>query len=506
MVANELEQKAKRRVEHFLQRYEDEVLREKVRQFARYASFPLTLTAELCLLLREEFMQDLPWYVATDVLLSELCESVGYDLYEMETAAQNYLRKQLAERSNLDNVAKFLAEYISHRLAQENSPRAKRLGDPAQWIAMACLQPADLVTQKIEMQLIEILKNAEDSSDRFRLAAMVENLGDLLAQRNYEPIDLRKIQELLEEGTSINAWGFERGFSQDNPEDPVEPDAGKLTPFTFKTVTVDRRGRETLRKTYVAYCYIETLPKGLNLEMVAIPSGQFKMGTPEDEPGRLDHEGPIHNVTVPPFFLGKYPITQAQWQIVAGLPQEQHPLDPNPAQFEGDNRPVEQVSWLNATEFCLRLSKKTGRTYRLPSEAEWEYACRAGTTTPFHFGETITGELANYASQVIYQQEDSRKPLKQTNPVGQFPPNQFGLYDLHGNVWEWCQDHWHSNYDGAPNDGSAWRYKNENTKPILRGGSRIDAPKLCRSASRDFKIDPGCRSIDFGFRVVCDAL
>jgi formylglycine-generating enzyme required for sulfatase activity len=488
MVVDKLEQ-TKRRIEHFLQRYEDEVLREKARQFVRYASFPLTLTSELCCLLREEFVQDLPWYVAADVLLSELCESVGYDLYEMETAAQNYLRKQLAERTDLNNVAKFLAAYISHRLAQDSNQQAKRLGEQAQWIAMACLQPADSVTRKIEMQVIEILKTTEDPSDRFWLAAMIENVGDLLTQRDYEPIDLRKIQGFLEGSTPIDEWDSDRGSFSDNSVDPGEPDPRELTPFTFETVTVDRQGRETLQETHTAYFYLETVPEELNLEMIAIPSGQFKMGSPEDELGRLDHESPIHDVTVQPFFLGRYPITQAQWQIVAGLPKEKYPLNPNPAQFDGENCPVEQVSWLDATEFCLRLSKKTGRTYRLPSEAEWEYACRAGTITPFHCGETITGKFANYASEIIYQQEDSCNSSKQTNPVGQFPPNQFGLYDMHGNVWEWCQDHWHSNYDEAPNDGSAWLHKDENTKPILRGGSRLDAPKLCRSASRDFKID-----------------
>jgi formylglycine-generating enzyme required for sulfatase activity len=514
MVAYELEHsdkpdKAKRRVEHFLNRYEDKNVREKVYQLVQYAAFPLTLTAELCLLLREEFVQDVPWYVATDILLSELCEPVGYDLYEMQKTTQHYLRKQLAEQANLDNVAKFLSEYISHKLAQENSQRARHLGDPARWIAMACLQPADVVTQEIKKQLVDILKNAKNSSERLCLAVMIENLGDLLVQRDYEPIDLRKIQELLEKNTPIDECDHDTDSpKRDSPfiseEDSTVP-PGELTPFTFKIVTVDYRGKETLRESHTACCFIETLPKGLNLEMVAIPSGRFKMGSPENEQGRIEHEGPIHHVTIQPFFLGKYPITQAQWRIVARLPEEQSSLDPNPANFEGDDRPVEQVSWLDAIEFCLRLSNATGRTYRLPSEAEWEYACRAGTTTPFYFGETITGKLVNYASEIVYRQEASFKSSKQTNPVGQFPPNRFGLFDMHGNVWEWCQDHWHNNYVRAPNNGSAWLLKDENTTPILRGGSRLNDPKLCRSASRDFKIDPGCRSTDFGFRVVCDA-
>ncbi|NEO21280.1 MAG: formylglycine-generating enzyme family protein, partial [Moorea sp. SIO4A5] len=124
--------------------------------------------------------------------------------------------------------------------------------------------------------------------------------------------------------------------------------------------------------------------------MVAIPEGSFIMGSPETEEGHTNDESPQHRVTVTSFFMGKYPVTQAQWQAVAALPQVNRELEPDPSHFKGKNRPVEQVSWYDAVEFCERLSQYTKRPYRLPSEAEWEYACRAGTTTPFHFGETIT--------------------------------------------------------------------------------------------------------------------
>lgn len=144
--------------------------------------------------------------------------------------------------------------------------------------------------------------------------------------------------------------------------------------------------------------FIEDLGNGVELEMVAIPSGSFVMGSPKDEPERDESESPQHRVTIQPLFLGKYPVTQAQWQAVASLPQVNRKLNPEPSRFRGENRPVERVSWYDAVEFCERLSQHTGKPYRLPSEAEWEYACRAGTTTPFHFGETITSDLANYSA------------------------------------------------------------------------------------------------------------
>src|SRR4028119_1326205 len=155
-----------------------------------------------------------------------------------------------------------------------------------------------------------------------------------------------------------------------------------------------------VRKT--ARCFTEDLGKGIALEMVLIPGGTFLMGSPADELERKSSEEPQHQVTLKLFFIGKYSVTQAQWKAVADLPQVNTKLDPDPSRFKGENRPVERVSWYDAVEFCDRLSQKTGRQYRLPSEAEWEYACRAGTTTPFHFGETITPALANYDGNYTY--------------------------------------------------------------------------------------------------------
>ena len=176
------------------------------------------------------------------------------------------------------------------------------------------------------------------------------------------------------------------------------------------------------------------LGNGITLELVRIPGGEFLMGSPEGEGS--DNEKPQHKVTVPEFWMGKYPVTQAQYSAVIGK---------NPSHFKGKNLPVEQVNWNDAIEFCKRLSRKTGKSYRLPSEAEWEYACRAGTTTRYFFGDDLTQQQANFDLN-----------LGKTSPVGTYPANAFGLHDMHGNVWEWCQDYWHGNYDGAPMDGRAW--------------------------------------------------
>ncbi len=261
-----------------------------------------------------------------------------------------------------------------------------------------------------------------------------------------------------------------------------------------------------------AQYYVEDLGNGIELEMVLIPGGSFMMGSPEDELERRESESPQHRVNIKPFCMGKYPVTQAQWKAVAALKQVNRELKPEPSSFKGDKRPVEQVSWYDAVEFCSRLSVHTKRQYRLPSEAEWEYACRAGTTTPFHFGETITTDLANYQGtdneEYKWSGSYGRGPKgiyrKETTVVGSFGvANAFGLYDMHGNVWEWCADHWHDNYEGAPEDGGAWIDSDSDIHSrLLRGGSWSFYPDICRSASRSLYY-PDDRSNDFGFRVVC---
>jgi formylglycine-generating enzyme required for sulfatase activity len=267
------------------------------------------------------------------------------------------------------------------------------------------------------------------------------------------------------------------------------------------------------RQRREARYYTENLGEGISLDMMLIPSGSFQMGTPDMEIEKLckkydtdyfQRESPQHRVNISSFYMGRYPITQAQWKAIAATAKIDIDLEINPSYFKGDELPVEQVNWYEATEFCKRLSRETGRNYRLPSEAEWEYACRAGTTTAFHFGETITGDLANYQATKTYADEPKGKYRRETTPVGYFQvANAFGLYDMHGNVWEWCADTWHDNYDGAPVDGSVWTGGSNDNRSPLRGGSWYDNPDNCRSAIRYVINRRDYRSIYDGFRVVC---
>ena len=279
--------------------------------------------------------------------------------------------------------------------------------------------------------------------------------------------------------------------------------------FEFQFVTVNDKGEEIKRETSTARYIAENLGNDVTLDMVEIPGGIFMMGTEDAEIERLvkkfnsdyfRRERPIHQVSVSPFVMGKYPITQAQWKAIASLDKIDIDLKPDPSSFKGDEHPVTNITWHECVEFCKRLSKLTGKEYKLPSEAQWEYACRAGTTTPFYFGETITTDLANYNGSYVFASEPKGQYREETTPVGQFPPNAFGLYDLHGNVWEWCADDFHQNYEGPPKDGSVWTSNDDKTTKILRGGSWLYYPHACRSA---FRLGLNTPSDYYGFRVVC---
>ncbi len=302
---------------------------------------------------------------------------------------------------------------------------------------------------------------------------------------------------------------------------------------TGSFVVLERRGRASgvrQRLTRPSEGDAPT-PSSLDLELVEIPAGRFLMGSPPSEDGRSEDEGPQHEVTLESFFLGRTPITQAQWREVAqwqpspGEDPWPMALDPDPVtklresqRFLGDQRPVVNVSWHDAMEFCSRLSQRSGKRYTLPSEAQWEYACRAGSTTPFHFGETLSEELANYDATLSYGRGRKGQSRGETSEVGSFPANAWGLHDMHGNVWEWCKDHWHGSYDlgqrQAPGDGNPWldadepglggekgKGRDERLR-VLRGGSCYLFPVFCRSASRN-DYHPANAYSYVGFRVCC---
>ena len=266
----------------------------------------------------------------------------------------------------------------------------------------------------------------------------------------------------------------------------------------------------------------EELGEAERLTMVRIPAGSFQMGSAEQEPGRYANEGPVHEVTLAEFLIGQTPITQAQWRTVAGWqerPGERwgRELNPEPAKFKGeqarllagemntDGRPVERVSWEDAIEFCSRLSQRTGPNYTLPSEAQWEYACRAGTTSPYAFGSAITAELATLRLGAGLVDDPLTADAQQTTSARLHPANAWGLHAMHGNVGEWCRDHWHDSYHGAPADGTPWIDAKAplTADRVVRGGAWSDPASDARSACRYRLPSQTPESASVGLRVVC---
>ena len=524
---------------------------------AYHAAFPLSLTPDLLYRIWANFKQDsqgqaldIPWIAVADVLISPLCAEVGYELYEMDSQVREELLKRLKADpkfgpKRIEELSAFLLAYIQPHLESED-PDILELAQVQQWTALAYTAP-DRAAVKMAQRLAQIDPNAK--LDFIWMESLIKTLETPLKKfsnlvryaqgmGSYGRGDLETATEFLME---VPAWGNKclvAGVPLSVPEAIQTSRAWRrrrllkfalyillgcggisgaywlyrkslgitVKQFKASVVRVNKKGEKTKPKSYPIKFFSEALGNGVELDMVYIPGGSFNMGSPEDEKGRSKDEGPQHRVKVSTFFISRYPVTQAQWRAIASLPKVDIDLKADPSRFKGDNRPVETVSWFEAVEFCKRLRERTGREYRLPSEAEWEYACRAGTTTPFHFGETITGELANYAASETYADEPKGEYRRETTPVGQFPPNAFGLSDMHGNVWEWCEDTWHDNYEDAPTDGSAWLDKNDNRSQysLLRGGSWDVDPGSCRCGDRNN--DPPDNHYNFiGVRVVAAA-
>jgi formylglycine-generating enzyme required for sulfatase activity len=289
--------------------------------------------------------------------------------------------------------------------------------------------------------------------------------------------------------------------------------------FQFTVATLDSSGTMKGGMQREGKLFREELGDSESLEMVELPSGNFWMGAPGNEfaqvlkelqkiglPSRQAHEVaqseiPQGQVQVVSFYLSRREVTQAQWAQVADWPRVHIELNSEPSFFRGKDRPVEQISWEEAIEFCDRLSARTGRPYRLPSEAEWEFACRGGTLTPYHFGETISSSAANFDATFPWGRAKSEQRRQQTLDSGSTgAANSFGLLDMHGNVQEWCMDPWHPNYQGSPSGASVWEKDGDPQFRIVRGGSYLSAAAFCRSASRT-KNEYTRRFSDTGFRV-----
>lgn len=295
---------------------------------------------------------------------------------------------------------------------------------------------------------------------------------------------------------AVGLSGVWRPTPRPQPAAPAEaapPDlittAPALTSFAFETATVSPSGAIGSRKQIIAQAFGVDLGNGVAIEMVRIPGGSFVMGSPADEPERFTDEGPQRTVTLSDFYLSKREVTQAEWRAVAALPKVKIDLPADPSEFKGDDLPVENVTWDQAMEFCARLTAKHHRLFRLPTERQWEYACRAGSTTPYAFGPTITTEIANYDGTVGYNGGPAGTVRNKTVPAASLRfANAFGLYDMTGNVWEWCLGEYHDSYDGAPADDRPWDQGGDPRNRVCRGGAWNSLAPDCRSANR-FALD-----------------
>jgi formylglycine-generating enzyme required for sulfatase activity len=503
---------------------------------AYHAAFPIALTPHLLYRLWANFQADMqgqalqiPWIAVADLLLSPICHEVGYELYEMEQHTRNQLLEQLTDhpglgQQRLQELAHFLLAYIQQQL---KSPRAtvRDFALAQRWTALAYLHP-EAAAHELALQLAQL--SLADKTEWLWLASLAETLADPLRKGNFEPllIYLQGMRSLARDDDSRAAAQFQTlpthnhrmvvaGVTLPIPEfrqsvwriSAVQAAPPTFRSLEFKTAELIRQPRflrlgskwRVCRQEGQAESFDEPLGEGVVLEMVHIPAGQFRMGAAEKEGD--DRERPQHLVTLDAFCLSAFPVTQAQWQVVAKQNKVRIDLHPELSRFKGANLPVEQVTWFGAIEFCERLQLLTGRPYRLPSEAEWEYACRAGTTTPFYFGKTLSPEVATYDSQQRYRSGPKSKASKQTSNVGCYQAaNAFGLEDLHGNVWEWCADHWYEDYTDAPADGEARVTDSRSSHRIIRGGSWMHGPSECRSAYRN-DVPPDYRVLTIGFRV-----
>ena len=426
-----------------------------------------------------------------DTALQEQVEKLKL---EFQTTEQSYQQK-LQEKD-------VISQQNQQKLEEKYEKQQQSLQDQIRELSQQLKQ------EKSQAQAIQQNQQKLEEKYEKQQQSLQDQIRELSQQLKQEKSQAQAIQQKLTESEAKNAELHESIVKLQEPQQSIEPSAvqnpeNALKVFSFEICIVNSQGKITHKDTKQAQYFSDGLGKNVDLEVVYIPGGQCLMGAAKGEKDADADEYPQHQVIIQPFLMGRYPVTQAQWRVVAALPQIERELTTDPSCFKGDNRPVEKVSWYDAVEFCARLSQLTKQDYRLPSEAEWEYACRAGTTTPFYFGKTIIGNLANYDASYTYLDETKGKYQKGTTPVGQFPPNANGLFDMHGNVWEWCADTWHENYQGAPTDGAAWIKNGDDSSYCVRGGSWINSPWYCRSACRYFNTRDN-RDGNIGFRVSCE--
>ena len=496
------------KIARFAKRFDDQ---ESYQQLVGYAALPLVLTPELLHYLRQRFLPRLSYVAEVDLLLSELCHEAGYETYIMESDVRAAALGRLREEGGAETMrqaARLLYNYTLQTAQMMPSFNPYEL-QAQRWAALAFLDDG-----RVAKEITEAFCGGAAAGE-YRSASAAEFLRLSRLAQELAP-ELRRYPELIEYAETVtdllrqpDAVAPERIGKRYRVHEKTLPDLSLLKPTPTPSlegksavVTLDERQDVELPSwegLEVGSTWTEPIT---GMEFVYIPPGRFMMGSPKNEKGRYDDESPVHKVHFAEgFWMGKYPVTQAEWQTIMGN---------NPSNFKGERRPVENISWDDCQEFLKKLNEAAtsvethGRAslpFRLPSEAEWEYACRAGTTTPFSFGETISTDQANYDGNSTYGNGKKGVYRQQTTDVGSFPPNAWGLCDMHGNVWEWCADTWHDNYNEAPNDGSIWGSLNDKKAKVLRGGSWFDDPGIVRSALRS-RVSPVSRGYDQGFRVV----
>jgi formylglycine-generating enzyme required for sulfatase activity len=509
--------------------------------FAYHAAFPVALTPHLTYCLWANFQTDtehqnlqVPWIAVADVLLSSLCQEVGHELYEMSVEVRNYLLDQMVAhprfgQKRVEALAHFLLSYVQHELNQAK-PSIRNLAQSQRWTALAHVYPEE-VAHDLAATVSQLKLN--DKTEWLRMAALAETIAKPLQQAYFESLltylqgmrelvrgDQSQAESTLQSLPTSNSRMVTAGVILPVPEfqeagwtmEPIVSQAPVLQSLNVETAKLIRQPRwlnlgtrwEVERWEQQTQLFYEKLENQITLEMVVIPQGHYLRGSDRQEGDY--RERPQHAVSIASFFLSRFPITQAQWRAVAQTQKVRLELNPDPSQFKGDHLPVEHITWFEAIEFCERLQLQTGKPYRLPSEAEWEYACRAGTTTPFHFGATLSPQLASYDSSQRYRSSPGGRSRQQTFKVGfRRAANAFGLEEMHGNVWEWCADHWYDDYSNAPNDGSVRMTDQRFSPRVIRGGSWESEPKICRSAYRN-GVPPENRVLTIGFRVAVSRL
>ena len=457
--------------------------------------------------------------------------------YEIDDLKHGSFTYALLDILKLKGKTCATVEKLSQRLAEEVPKLNKRYGKPYQY-------PYENIEPLIKSRLILLPKQATPADiESLRLcAANAEIDGNFTLAKQFwirvlaaDPDDstgIASIERLVysthlskteESQMPVSVSNNNRvdidgqDFSQAEKTKAIEKGVDKVTTstLTFDIVTLDASGKKSQQYEGNAEYYREVISNSVSIPMIKIPGGDFLMGSPNSEMGRRHRESPQHYVSVSGFWMSMHPITQKQWRSAVSLFKKKYSprvipddIKGNPSRFSGDELPVERVSWNDTVNFCSRLSRISGREYRLPSESEWEYACRAGTNTPFHFGETITSDVANYDSSCPYAKESEGLYRGITTNVDEFGcANAFGLHGMHGNVWEWCSDHFHRDYTKAPGDGSSWQKKGNTmlSQRILRGGSWFHLSRDCRSAFRHADRQ-GKKGRTYGFRIVCSSV